>query len=205
MNCTLFILPTERKLGIIKSEIRKQYLGLRDNLDRCELLNRSESIYCRLMAVQAVIEARTIMCFVSFGSEVHTHGLIRSWLSQGKRVSVPCLEKHKDGNSRMHAVQIRDFSQLKARGSFGILEPLLAESDIVSPQEHDVIIVPGSVFDENRNRMGYGGGFYDRYLTGTSDRCLNIGLCFDFQVIAHIPHENHDIPLDLIVTEKRII
>lgn len=185
--------------------MRKQFLGLRDNLEVSELLNRSEGIYCRLTAVQAVVKARTIMCFVSFGSEVHTHGLIKSWLSQGKRVSVPCLEKHKAGSRRMHAVQISDFSQLEARGSFGILEPLLAESDIVSPREHDVIIVPGSVFDEKRNRMGYGGGYYDSYLTGISESCVKIGVCFDFQVLADIPHESHDIPLDLIVTEKRII
>jgi 5-formyltetrahydrofolate cyclo-ligase len=168
-----------------------------------ELFGWSEHIAQKLSLLQTVIEAENIMCFVSFGSEVDTHGLIKKWILQGKNVSVPCLEKISAGSKVMHAVQIKSFSDLKNKGSYGILEPDLKVDSIVEPDSLDVIIVPGSIFDINRNRMGYGGGFYDRFLKLTAEKCKKIGVCYDFQVLEHIPHEDYDIPVDSIVTEKR--
>ena len=165
----------------------------------------SRCIAGKLRRLQAVIEAGNIMCFVSFGSEVDTHGLIKEWILQGKSVSVPCIEKFPAGEGVMHAVKIKDFSDLKKKGSYGIQEPELEINSIVTPEELDVIIVPGSVFDIQRNRMGYGGGFYDRYLMQTSGNCKKIGVCYDFQLLEQIPHKAYDIPVDLIVTEKRTV
>ncbi|MDF2987943.1 MAG: 5-formyltetrahydrofolate cyclo-ligase [Eubacterium sp.] len=145
------------------------------------------------------------MCFVSFGSEVDTHTLIKNWLDQGKQISVPCIERVTKENKLMHAVRISDFDDLNQLGSFGILEPELNRENLVKPYDLDIIIVPGSVFDINKNRIGYGGGFYDRYLAGISGNCRKIGVCYDFQVVDKVPYQEYDIPLDLLVTENRII
>lgn len=145
------------------------------------------------------------MCFVSFGSEVFTHDLIKNWIRLGKKVSVPYIEKLSNGKRLMHAVRLGDFSDLRKNGSFGILEPEFHMDNIVRPEKLDLVIVPGSAFDLNKNRMGYGGGFYDSFLPGTLPDCKKIAVCFDFQVLDSIPHEDCDIPVDLIVTEKRII
>lgn len=188
-----------------KSQLRKQYLEYRNNMDKQELPGWSRCIAEKLNGLQAVIEAENIMCFVSFGSEVDTHGLIKEWILQGKNVSVPRIGKFPAGDSVMHAVKIKDFSDLKTKGSYGIMEPELKIDSIVAPAELDVIIVPGSAFDIQRNRMGYGGGFYDRYLVRTSCNCKKIGVCYDFQLLEQIPHEAYDIPVDLVVTEKRTV
>ncbi len=169
------------------------------------MLDWSRCIAGRLSGLQAVIEAENIMCFVSFGSEVDTHGLIKEWILQGKNVSVPCMEKLSGGNRVMHAVNIKDFSDLKIKGCYGIPEPELKVNSIVVPEKLNAIIVPGSVFDVKRNRIGYGGGFYDRYLMRTSGRCKKLGVCYDFQVLEQIPHEDYDIPVDMVVTEKRSV
>ncbi len=145
------------------------------------------------------------MCFVSFGSEVFTHDLIKNWIELGKKVSVPCIEKLSDGKKLMHAVRLCNFSELRQKGSFGILEPELDLNNIVPPEKLDLVIVPGSAFDISKNRMGYGGGFYDSFLTGTLTECKKIAVCFDFQILDEIPHADWDIPVDMIVTEKRII
>ena len=190
---------------INKVHIRKQVLDLRNSIDKNSLDSFSQAIEEKLGQLGEVKNAQRIMCFVSFGSEVHTHQLIKRWISEAKSVSVPCLQKLPDGNKTMHAVHINDFSALRARGSFGILEPELEYSTIIPPEELDLIIVPGTAFDIKGNRMGYGGGFYDRFLKQTKDDCIKIGICFDFQIFDSIPYQDYDIPVDLIVTEKRMI
>ncbi len=192
-------------IKITKNELRKKYLEYRNNLAKEQQLCFSRVVAEKLDQLQWVIEAENIMCFVSIGSEIATHELIKGWLNLGKKVSVPCLEKLPDGNKVMHAVLINSFSDLKTKGSFGILEPELGQSVIIEPCKLDVVIVPGSVFDIYRNRMGYGGGFYDRFLKETSEHCKKIGICYDFQVRKDIPHEAFDVPVDLIITEKRIV
>ncbi len=191
--------------GIIKKDIRKQYIDIRNGLDKQRGLQYSQSIAGRLAELECVLQAVNVMCFVSFGSEVYTHSVIKDWLLEGKNVFVPCIESALDGVRRMHAVKIRDFGELSKAGSYGIPEPPLVQGNIAAPESLDVIVVPGSVFDLDKNRLGYGGGFYDKYLAGVSDKCKKIGVCYDFQVIEHIPHDEHDIPLDMLVTEKRII
>ncbi len=193
------------EIKINKEQLRKQVLDLRNSIDKDSLASFSRGIVEQLRQLQEVKYARKIMCFVSFGSEVHTHGLIKSWLAEGKSVSVPCLQKLPNGIKTMHAVKISDFSDLKVRGSYGILEPELKSSTIILPQELDLVIVPGAAFDLKRNRIGYGGGFYDRFLKQTSNNCKRISVCFDFQIFESIPYEDYDIPVDLIVSDKRII
>jgi 5-formyltetrahydrofolate cyclo-ligase len=90
-------------------------------------------------------------------------------------------------------------------GVFGILEPRKESARIFNPEEIDLVIVPGVAFDEHRNRIGFGAGFYDRFLESVRPSCAKIGIAFEFQIYDEVPVEEHDIPLDLVITEKRTI
>ena len=174
-------------------------------LDKNHVLTMSENIAQRLNQLEYVTSAQSIMCFVSFGNEVNTHALIKKWIYDGKQVCVPCVVNASREDRYMHAVEITNFDELTACGSYGILEPPLCKCNIIAPEMFDVIIVPGSVFDINKNRMGYGAGFYDRFLSKVSSECHKVGICFDFEVLEKIPYDEHDVPLDILVTDKRII
>lgn len=192
-------------VNISKDNIRKQYIAFRNKLEKNDILTKSENIAQRLSQLEYVERAKRIMCYVSFGNEVDTHALIKFWISEGKQVCVPRVVNDSKENRYMHAVQISSFDELKSCGSYGILEPPLLKENIISPDLFDVIIVPGSVFDINKNRIGFGAGYYDRFLSKTSTQCHKIGICFDFQVLNKVPYDKYDVPLDLLVTEKRII
>lgn len=192
-------------ININKKNVRQQFIAKRKKLEKNDVLIRSKSIAQSLNQLEYVTNAKSIMCYVSFGNEVDTHALIKEWICEGKQVSVPCVVSADKAAKYMHAVKISDFNELMAGGNYGILEPPLQECNIIAPNMFDVIIVPGSVFDFNKNRMGYGAGFYDRFLSKVSSECHKIGICFDFQVLEKIPCDEYDVPLDLLVTEKRII
>lgn len=187
-----------------KMKIRKQCISARNQLEMADLLRLSANIADKLNQLGHVRKACNIMCFVSFGSEVSTHDLIKSWLEEGKKVCVPVVAKATGSEKHMVAIQIRDFNEL-CLGYYGILEPPLSKLNIVNPEEIDVVIVPGSAFDTKRNRIGYGGGFYDIFLKEVSHKCKKIGICFDLQVQPDLPVEEFDIPVDILITEKRII
>lgn len=185
-----------------KNEMRKKYISFRDNISLDSLQEKSKLIAKKLNGLDCVRGAETLMCYVSFGSEVYTHDIINTWLSQGKQVCVPRVVKTK-GKS-MEAVKINSLEELEP-GTYGVLEPNAGENNIISPDLIDVVIVPGCAFDLHRNRMGYGAGYYDRFLKLISSNCLKIGVAFDFQIMDEIPCDEHDIPMDIIITETRNI
>ncbi|PYG88871.1 5-formyltetrahydrofolate cyclo-ligase [Ruminiclostridium sufflavum DSM 19573] len=189
---------------IQKKDVRRKYLSIRSKMEKNDVTERSSCIAEKLNRMEYIINAASIMCYVSFGNEVFTHELIKKWIREGKQVSVPCTVINNE-QKYMHAVRIKAFDELKAEGNYGIPEPILRKCNIIRPDMLDIIIVPGSVFDIHKNRMGYGAGFYDSFLSGVSGRCQKIGLCFEFQLLDKIPFEEYDVPLDLLVTEKRII
>lgn len=190
--------------NIDKDNIRKQSILARDKMEKDDLYYKSQCIIEKLNKLECIMNAVNIMCYVSFGSEVETHNLISNWINSGKHISVPYVEKTHDKGNRMLAVSISGLDELSP-GTYGILEPVLEEKNIVAPQKFDVIIVPGTAFDEKKNRMGYGAGYYDRFLKETSTECSKIGVCYDFQVYEEIPVDQFDVPVDMIITDKRII
>ena len=135
------------------------------------------------------------MFFVSFNSEVHTHDMIKTAL-KSKTVVVP-----KVSHNEIEQSLIIDFDNLIA-GKFGILEPI--EIMKIAYKNIDLVLVPGIVFDKEGHRIGYGFGYYDKFLRKVP-KAIKIGLAFDFQVIDKIPKEMHDVPVDVIVTEEGVI
>lgn len=156
----------------------------------------SRKIMDRLFSLPEFKAARTVMFFASFRGEVETHDMIRRALAEGKRVILPKVK-----GKELALFEIRDFDRDTAAGAWEIPEPVHRTQ--VKAQDVDFIVVPGAVFDGRGNRLGYGGGFYDRLLASYTG--MTAALAFDFQIVPQVPVSAHDVPVRKIVTEKRVI
>ena len=184
-------------------DLRKKILALRDGISNEDVANKSKVICEKVLGFKEMDMARNVFTYVNFRSEVITIPLINELMGKGKILSVP--KTYVDEN-KMEAIRINNVSEDLVPGYCDILEPRseLLETNITEPQNIDVIILPGSVFDERGGRMGYGGGYYDRFVEKIPF-AIRIGLAFEEQVVSEAPLQPHDELLDYIVTEKRII
>jgi 5-formyltetrahydrofolate cyclo-ligase len=183
--------------------LRKDKLAQRDGLTGEERAEKSRKIGERVLAFDEIKKALNIFIYVSFRSEVSTLWLIEEFLKSGKKVSVPITHLKE---KRLDAIHIEDMSRDLVSGYCDILEPHgdRVRNNITDPQNIDVVIVPGSVFDERGGRFGYGGGYYDRYLENIPFT-VRIGLAFELQTVKEAPIQPHDELLHYIITEQRII
>jgi len=184
-----------------KKTLRKKVLENRAKLSKNEVLEYSEIIANKLYETDYYKNAKRIMAFVSFRDEIHTHDIIKTSLEKGKSVAVPVTIPE---TKELIASELHDFSELEI-GYYDILTPKKEFIRIVNPSNIDLVLVPGVVFAEDGYRIGYGGGYYDRFLLKINNNAVKIGLAFDLQVVDKVPYEEFDIPVDLIITEKRII
>ncbi|WP_245574381.1 5-formyltetrahydrofolate cyclo-ligase [Desulfovirgula thermocuniculi] len=185
-----------------KSELRREVLKARSRLSPLEVAQKSELITRRVLSLGEFRRARTIMAYVDFRNEVKTGELIRASMAMGKRVAVPLTDlQHK----RLIPSLLQDFPGDLAPGAWGILEPRPGSLRPLEPEELDLVIVPGVAFDEKGNRLGYGGGFYDRFLPQTRPGTVWLALAFELQICPEISPGPHDCPVHLIVTEERVI
>jgi 5-formyltetrahydrofolate cyclo-ligase len=182
--------------------LRKSVLAAREALTSSVRGSLSEKICHNVEQTAAYSNCLTPLIYVSFRSEVETQRLIEGRLRQGLHVAVPKTDKL---NRRLLPYLIRDCSRDLRPGAYGILEPDLACATPISPEELDVVIVPGSVFDRRCGRYGYGGGYYDRFLNDTAQRAIRIGLAFAIQLLPEIPLKPHDQRMDIIMTECECI
>lgn len=185
-------------------ELRKTILAARDGLSVQHRHVLSSEILKRVLLLEEVQNAATLFVYVDFRSEVETRVLIAELLRQGKRVAVPVtLVKEK----RLLAIAIHNLEQDLAPGYCSILEPRkeIRQSQVVPGCEIETILLPGSVFDEQGGRLGYGGGYYDRFMAYEAPKAHRIGLAFELQVVDRLSLQPHDKPVDLVVTEKRVI
>jgi 5-formyltetrahydrofolate cyclo-ligase len=179
-----------------KQEIRKRVLALRDALTPEEIAAKSGSIVRRLTALPDLRESSTLMVFLSFGSEVRTDGLLRWGWEAGKRIVVPLCRPEDRG---LTPCLLGSFAELEI-GRYGIREP---KGEMIRPvprEEIDAILVPAVAFDRRGHRVGYGGGYYDRFLTGVP-RAVRIGAAYSCQIVERVPEDPHDLPIHRIVTE----
>ncbi len=182
-------------VSLEKEKIRKKVLIERKNQVNDEIIKKNNKIKRKLCSLRGFNEAKIINCYLSKSNEVSTYRIIKDLLKNKKIVSVPYINQKKIKASRIY-----DISNLK-KGPYGIYQP-----EIILPLKEkliDVIIVPGIAFDKKMNRIGYGKGYYDKYLKKL--KALKIGLCYDFQLFEKIPATKHDIKMDIIITEKRMI
>ncbi len=182
-----------------KQRIRKEVLQARNSLTQDERDRMSACIYDRFCAIEQVKHCSSLMMFLSFGSEVNTDQIIRWAWQQGKRVLVP---RCKPETREMVIYAIASFEEVQP-GYFGIREPLQDVLEPVAKQEIDLVAVPAVAFDRKGYRVGYGGGYYDRFLA--SMNVPTIGLIFSCQLVLEVPTDKYDLPVQGIVTEKEFI
>ena len=180
----------------MKSKLKQQIIEKLNSLSKEDVLEKSSRIKSRLFGILQYKKSKTAMFFASFKNEVHTHEMIKAAL-KNKTVIIP-----KVLHDEIEPSVIMDFGSLKAFGKFKILEPV--EITKIAYKKIGLVLVPGIVFDEYGHRIGYGFGYYDKFLRKVP-KAAKIGLAFNFQVVGNIPREEHDVPVDMIVTDKRII
>lgn len=191
--------------GQLKKELRVQGLQQRNTLSGSEVEEKSRRIFSRLVELDQFNSSRVIMAYIDFRNEVATRDFIHQCLKQGKRVTLPRVIPKSEGKKGLWACEISDLAHDLEVGTFGVMEPKKEGLRRVDEMELDLIIVPGVVFGENKFRIGYGAGYYDGFLRNCSRKCLKVGVAFEQQMVEEVPFEEHDIPLDIIITERRII
>jgi 5-formyltetrahydrofolate cyclo-ligase len=180
-----------------KQEIRKKILTLRNGMTPGEIAARSSLIIRRLTELRDLREASTLMAFLSFGSELLTDDLLRWGWKTGKRIVIPLCRPEDRG---LTPCLLGSFAELEI-GHYGIREPKAENIRPVPRGEIDAILVPAVALDRRGYRVGCGGGYYDRFLPEVP-RAVRIGAAFACQIIAEIPADSHDVPVDRIVTEN---
>ena len=184
-------------VDFLKAQLRKTALAARRAIP--DKTRKSELIAERVFCDPDFVAARTVALYKSLNSEVCTDLIISHALGQGKRVVLP-----KVFGDTMGFFEIREGEKLQ-KSSFGVLEPAGEESRRVSPEEFDLVLVPGLCFDRGKNRLGFGRGYYDRFLALTRGKA--VGLCFDEQLCTAgvIPTDEYDVKMHKIITEKESI
>jgi 5-formyltetrahydrofolate cyclo-ligase len=185
-------------------KLRKEILSQRDSLAISEQQSYSARIMERVLNLHQFQSAVSICIYVDFRSEVKTRPLIDYILKSGKKLLLPVtLVEEKD----LLVVSITNPDQELAPGYCSIPEPIVAigEKQRVSPDTLDMILLPGSVFDEQGGRMGYGGGYYDRFVSLKAPQAYRVGLCYELQMVEQAPLQPHDEGMDCIVTEERTV
>lgn len=182
-----------------KQDIRKIIKLKREEIDYDIKKQLDENIKERFLNSEYFNESNTIFIYVNMDSEINTIDIIKEALKRGKRVAVP---KVLPGNKEMIALEIKSLLDLNESGSYGILEPGMDKQDV--GEQIDLIVLPGLAFDESGHRIGYGGGFYDKFLK-KHDKVNRMALCYNFQIISNVPKEEYDQDVDLIMTESKVL
>jgi len=184
-----------------KSEIRKMILNIRNNLTKKQVLEKSNSIINKLIAREEYKKSQTVFIYMDFKNEVMTSKLIKTMLDEGKKVVIPYTDTV---NTVIIPVELHDMENDLKISPFGYMEPKLENIIPVNTKEFDLIIVPGVVFDKNLNRIGFGKGYYDRILINKRSDVKAVAVAYEFQVLYEIPSEEHDVKMDMIITEENI-
>jgi len=185
-----------------RQALRKTILAARDGLPEPIRKAKSQAIAAHLWQIKDFADSHAPFIYVHFRSEVETAELIHQCLARDKEVSVPLtITKEK----RLAPYRLTDPAAQLTRGYCDIPEPDPAKTNLFDPRRIDVVVLPGSVFDAKGGRLGYGGGYYDRFLTDQAPQALRIGVAYELQVVTSVPLLPHDQRLDYLVTEEQII
>lgn len=174
-----------------KATLRREIAAKKRAMTGAQILAASENLACQLFAHPLYQRAGAVYAYLSYNQEVRTQAILRQAAADGKRLAVP---KITDG--RMDFLWLTDRTRLEP-GFGGILEPVEGE---IADAVDALVLMPGLAFDRQGHRMGYGGGYYDRFLA--REPHPTIALCYDFQLLDCLPTEDHDIPVDVVLTTK---
>ena len=191
----------------MKKRLREKLLKTRDSITPGLKSFKESDIEDRLFSLDVFKKAQSILMYVSFRSEVDTRKYLDDILRLGKKLVLPLVDtRHK----MLKLYEVKDPGELKP-GYMGILEPGILRYRRCSLRDIDLVVIPGTGFDPRGNRLGYGGGYYDKLLSLESrelaevEHITTVALAFEEQIGEEIPSEPHDIKVDMILTDKRLI
>ena len=182
-----------------KIRVRKETLTARTAISLQELVEKSEIITDLLLNSDIYKEANTIMAYLDFRNEVKTEKIIKTAIADGKQVVIPISVVE---TRQLILSEMINYDIELEQGAYGILEPkkeFIRETD---PNVVDVVLIPGVAFDERGYRVGYGAGYYDRFLERVRPDTKKVALSFEMQIVVNAFEDTHDVPVDMIITEK---
>lgn len=185
------------------NKLRKKILSRRDVLASSRQSDKSRRIGNTLLELPLLNNCTTLLVYVAFRSEVQTLPIITALLKAGKTVAVPLTMVRE---RRLRSIMIKDPQKDLSPGYYGIPEPKnsLIHNKTIDPAAIDLVIVPGSVFDRQGGRLGYGGGYYDRFLSMEAPQATRLALAYELQIVNKIHLEPHDQTMDMIITENSV-
>jgi 5-formyltetrahydrofolate cyclo-ligase len=188
-----------------KQELREKIKGILSSLPGPLREQKSSSIAANLFISKIWQEADAVFLFLSFDTEVMTDVMVQRALSEDKIVAIPCIA---GGGMTFH--RIMGLYDSISVNEYGIREPCRDLPQVKIGNNREVLVVtPGLAFDRNKNRLGRGGGYYDRFIakarSKTGERVVFAGICFTEQITAVVPVNSHDMKVDIIVTDRGII
>jgi 5-formyltetrahydrofolate cyclo-ligase len=184
---------------VLKRHMREEIDAKRKGLGTERRDSKSLSIAARLEELPEYAKASLPLLYIAMPAEVQTMPLVTDRLALGRSVAVPKVEE-----DRIEIYELRSIDHL-SRGPWGILEPDPEVSPRADPGDVDAVLAPGVAFDFQGHRLGYGKAYYDRLLGHLRPGVSLIGLAFDLQIVAAVPVEAHDVPMNLVVTEYRVL
>ena len=184
-----------------KAALRREIIDARRALSSDIRCHMSRTILEQCRSLREFERKGPVCSFIGYGEEVETADLLRGRLRAGGRIAVP-TRRFEGGEPAFS--EVFAWEHLTA-GGLGILEPAHQHLHRIPADSIPLFFVPGVAFDPGGGRLGYGIGFYDRALVGVSAEALLVGLCFDLQVVDRVPLADHDLCMDMIITEKRVI
>lgn len=182
----------------LKAKMRQRTWSERDSMSIAAIRTKSDRIQDKFITLKEFGRSKVLANYYPFGSEVRTFRITEMGIENNKVIALPKI------NGRF-----MDFYQITPTtifytNKFGIKEPVVHMSEPVS-KDLDLVVVPGLAFDTTGYRIGYGYGYYDRFLADRRKSIICVGLAYDSQLVQQVPHLNHDTRLDILLTEKRIL
>ncbi len=189
-------------IHLLKHKLRKEVLDARIALPPHVVAEKSARIIRTLLKLDEYRYASTIMTYLNFRNEVQTGELVKRAMAEGKRVAVPLTDP---ASGVLTPSTLNFYPDELEPGAWGILEPKLHCVRPLDPCELDLIVVPGVAFDRRGNRLGYGGGFYDRFLLRTRPEVFYIAPAYEMQLCDRVPRSSRDVRMHCLITEEQII
>ncbi len=191
---------SEQRTAVLeKAQLRQRILALRRRIPSAYREWAGERCVEQVLRIPEAKSAQSALVYLTYGSEMPTEPLIRAFRSQKVAIAVPWLEKGKVD----FIPSLWGEGRVLVEGPYGLLQP--QEPVSIPPSALDIIVVPAIVFDRQGYRIGYGKGYFDRFLSQPGIRGVRIGLAFDLQVVDHLPRDPWDQPVDYLATESRLL
>lgn len=184
-------------LKTAKANLRSAVLARRDALSTAERASLSARITEKLLTLDSFQRAKTVMAYMSTGSEFETRTFVEHILAAGKTLVLPRVA----GKRRLTLHRVSDLQTGLQAGVWGIREPVPGRTPEISVGELDWILVPGVAFSRTGARLGYGGGYYDILLASAPPAVARVAAAFSVQVVSPVPVSEHDQPVTQVITE----